>query len=704
MSSKWVTISETADKTSFYSFEKTLNLTDTENVVIKVSAAARYQLFANEKMILEGPCQGSAFERSYEEESISEFLKKGENKIRISVLHISETQFTTVFPMEKPMVWFEISQNNEIVCESNKEITVYKIEGIEFTSFNQLHLSMPFFETYRANISKIPCTTEEFREAYMDNYGSNPWGETKTSLHLVPRPIPQMKTYPAEKFTIIKKLENGFILDAGKYTTAKIRIKASGKTGDTLKLMYGECFVGDENLCNTEKGKRDDTSKIIYGPSDYVELTETTREIEFFWYRAFRFIQVECENIGELNLEIEYLPYFYPLNITAEFECSDENFNKMWEVSKNTLMCCTHEIFVDCPYFEQQQYGMDGYLESLYNLRISNDTRLVKKIISNLADSQLPNGFLLANYPSRFVQVIPTFSLYWLMLLHDYYTYSGDIEFVKQYMGVIDKLMWGFDMMLDENGVVKSSYWCFTDWTATWENGVPNGGKKDPIAVYSMQYSYGLKCASFLAKEAGRAGLAEEYEARRISLNKSIKKAFWNSEKGYYNDCLNTKEFSQHTAIWAIISELETGKEASKIAEIMMHPDTVKCSFSMGFFRFRALSKIGKYQDAFSCFEGFITMLNNNCTTWGEATDLARSECHGWSSTPLYEFTTEILGVHPLGVGFKEVKIKPNLGHLSYAKGKVASPFGDISVEVTKKEGGYDIKYSAPPEINIIIE
>ncbi len=59
---------------------------------------------------------------------------------------------------------------------------------------------------------------------------------------------------------------------------------------------------------------------------------------------------------------------------------------------------------------------------------MSSDTRLIKKAIIDFSHSQLPNGMLQANYPSRDVQVIPTFSLYWIFLIREYLRCAGDAE------------------------------------------------------------------------------------------------------------------------------------------------------------------------------------------------------------------------------------------------------------------------------------
>lgn len=701
MTGKWISINENAEKTALYTFENRINLENCDNVTIKISADTRYILYINGIQISEGPAQSSAHRRFYEQEQVSEYLKCGENEICVKVLHVCDKYFTTVFPKEKPLLWFEMENDGANLLVSDLNWKISRIDGVNFY-FRGLNPSMPHFEEQAAEIERIPLETIEYRETYIDNISADKVGLSEPSLCLEKRTIPQMNELSAVSLEKVQDLTNGYVLDTGKYTTAKIRIKVKGKKGDKLKLTYGECYVLEEDIWNTKKGVRDDKSGIIYGPFDVIELNGKEQETELFWYRAFRYIRVNCEHLADLKLEITANPYFYPLNITGEFICSDENYNKMWDVSINTLMCCMHEILVDCPYFEQQQYGMDSYLESMYSLNISNDTRLIKKTIQDISHSQQPNGLLCANYPARFVQIIPTFSIYWLMLLHDYYKYTGDKELVSELFGTVDKMLWSFNNHLTEKGVVKTKGWNFCDWVDSWNYGTPNDGDKEPIAIYSMQYSLGLKYASYLANEIGRFGLSEEYEQRRIALNKAIDEVFF--ENGYYKDTENSKEISQHTGMWAILAEIKTGDEAKELVKTILDEKTAKCSFSMGFFLFRALEKLGMYEKAFANFKGFQTMLDRNCTTWCENPGDARSECHGWSATPLYEFPRCILGVNPIETGYKKVKISPQTGHLTFARGKVATPFGDISVFWEKKNEKIILTCSAPKEIEIIYD
>ena len=117
-------------------------------------------------------------------------------------------------------------------------------------------------------------------------------------------------------------------------------------------------------------------------------------------------------------------------------------------------------------------------------------------------------------------------------------------------------------------------------------------------------------------------------------------------------------------------------------------------------YMFRALEKADRYCYAPKLFAGWETMLDLHCTTWCENPDSPRSECHGWSSAPAYEFSAMVLGVYPTEDGYASVRIKPHVGDLglTWAKGTVPTPYGVISVAWEKADGVLTVDVTLPED------
>lgn len=61
-----------------------------------------------------------------------------------------------------------------------------------------------------------------------------------------------------------------------------------------------------------------------------------------------------------------------------------------------------------------------------------------------------------------------------------------------------------------------------------------------------------------------------------------------------------------------------------------------------------------------------------------EAPGATRSDCHAWSSHPLYHLHASVGGVRPGSFGFRTVRIRPLLGPLSRIDLAVPHPKGTI--------------------------
>jgi alpha-L-rhamnosidase len=68
--------------------------------------------------------------------------------------------------------------------------------------------------------------------------------------------------------------------------------------------------------------------------------------------------------------------------------------------------------------------------------------------------------------------------------------------------------------------------------------------------------------------------------------------------------------------------------------------------------------------------------------TTPEKPEPSRSDCHGWSTHPLFHSFASVLGIRPAEPGFASVKIEPQLGPLKWVKGAMPHPKGLISADL----------------------
>ncbi len=714
----WIRTEEKPQTSGFYYFTKEIDIdfdpATASSAVFKVCADSRYRLYVNGVFAGEGPCQGSEYSRyyeTYETDELRPLLKKGRNEICAKVLWLGENDFISVYRSTRPSLWIDgmitggtTGENGEngtvkVPVETDATWTCRRDDSVTFHYFPGVHVSTAPGEDHHGDSSFTAVPVILMNPPEQGGY--NIFGLSDT-YPLEKRPIPPMKYEPAKTFSEIRSGEGFTELDAGTYTTAIPTVRAEGAPGTVIKIIYSESYVQKDENGNGYKGLRDavytdNAAEFSGSVYDVLRIPGSGKAVLTpFWYRAFRFVRLESTDPSVRYTELSYQPYFYPFPEEGTFECSDAMLGKMWEISINTVKCCAHEIYIDCPYYEQQQYDMDSCLEMLFTQRMIADPQLPFKSINDLARSQIFNGLLQANYPSVFTQIIPNFTMYWVIMFREYLRYApygaGTRAQAASLMGTLDKALDSFELFRDETGLFGANpYWNFIDWVPGWHVGVtPGGNDGEPITVSSMIYTAALRNASEIAAYCGRDARAAEYRDRADALAEIIKEKCYDKEAGLFRNTPYRREFSEHTSLWAVLAGIVSGSEAEALMTRTMDGDVpvAHCSFSMGSFLFRAVEKAGVYDRyAARLFSGWQKMIDCHCTTWCENPDSPRSECHGWSSAPAYEFSAMILGAYPAEDGYRMLRVRPHLWALDteWAKGSVPTPYGLVRIGLERE-------------------
>lgn len=667
-----------------YTFEREFINDNAEFAKAKISAESRYKLYVNGIFVVAGPCKGNRHKYYYDEVVLTNYLKKGKNTIDIKVLQLSSEYDTpkhiylsSVYRSGKMAMMFEGTfsdgNNTEVFrIVSDKNWKVRKENGINFIKPTEAHYAgLPEYLIPYDNVAdnwySAVVLTEPVRYYEKDSlYGE----DTPRILHS--RTIPQMKL---EECRFINN-ENNSVYDAGEYVTAYVKFKLRGYGKVKITYAEGFSFGNDENVV---KKDRTDSSGVLRGDSDIV-LLDGNVEFEPFWFRSFRYITFSLIDCSCFEIEdICYVKTNYPLVIGQGYDFGNARDNELWDISVRTLKCCMHETYEDCPYFEQLQYEMDTYLQMMFTYKLTDDDRLAKKAIDDFACSVRPDGMLCSRYPSFPRQYIPTFSLFFIFMIKAHLERFNDKVFVQQYLNTIYGVLSWFDKHINDDGlVVKTANWNFIDWVEGWERGQPVIQKDDVYTIQSLMYAKALGDASEIFSLIGKNEEAESFLNRKKFLVDAINSYCYDNTLGIYKDGPNTNGYSQHTQIWAILSDTANRNIQKEILKKSFDL-SAKASLSFTFFLLRALEKTEMYNKSEEVFENLSKLIEQKCSTMPEIIDNPRSDCHGWSAFPIYEFTSMILGVKTAKNSV--ITIAPYIIGRKRAKGHVKTILGDVYVD-----------------------
>ena len=508
-------------------------------------------------------------------------------------------------------------------------------------------------------------------------------------------------------------------LSAGEEMCGYLLYSFSSGTGASIETLCSECYAypqppvpngyGGVSAPPPRKGDRTDaiSGELLGHTSIYTVSGNGTQAApetyEPFWFRTFRYIRLTIETKDEplIFLSFSYRSTAYPLEIKTRFTCSDETFAPIWDISVRTLRRCMHETYMDCPFYEQLQYAMDGRSEILYTYAVSADDRLARQAMEAFRLSQRPDGLVNADAPTQRSNVIPGFSIYYLLMVHDHMMYFGDKALVRLHLPAIDRILSFFDGHLTENGlvgkigapIIRDKYWSFIDWSQKWDSGVPTAYAQGcgAITAESLLYLYGLQKAAELASYIGWTDVSAEYAGRADVLKAAIRNVCMGryQEQPLIQDGPGVEAYSVHAQVLAILTGVVSPEEGkAMLQKTVGDPDIPQASVSFMFYLFRALEICVWYEKTDDLWNLWRQMIKDNLTTCVENDTDARSDCHAWAALMCYEMPTVMLGVRPAAPGFAKVHIAPQADKLQSAEGDVITPRGMVHVAWKKDSQG----------------
>lgn len=525
-------------------------------------------------------------------------------------------------------------------------------------------------------------------------------GYIKNEESLLNNKVLQITTNENDFVTIANKTSrrNSYIiLDFGREIHGRVRILTYNADTDNppeMRITYGESV--SEAMSNIGKnGATNDHSvrDTVFRLPDYSDMSLNES--------GFRFVKLELLSknttinikavIAESKMrDIEYL---------GSFESSSEMLNRIYNTAAYTCHLCMQQFIWDGIKRDRLVWVGDMHPEMLAVKTIFGNNKIIDDSLNFMRETTpLP----------KWMNGMPTYSLWWLIILWDWYFYTGNENFINGNKDYALKLIKTVTELINDDGSDNlPSY--FLDW--------PCNGKKAGISGSRALLAYCLEKSAELCSFFNNAQLSE------ICLSK--KKILISTPANNFG----AKQVEAFYSISGWVNENEAG-------EFILKNGSKGFSTFMSYYLLKSASKFDMAKTIEALEEYYGTMLEMGATSFWEDFDikwadnafgidklpvkgkkdihgdfgafcykgLRHSLCHGWSSGPVAFLAEDVLGIKPLAAGCKKIKISPDLGNLEFAKGTYPTPYGIINVSVTKtKDGKYNIDYEAPAEIEIKI-
>lgn len=730
--SLWITVPEINPQNyGVYYFRKFLYLKEQpDKVPIKVSADGRYMLYVNGTLVSQGPAKSDLKHWNYERIDIAPFLKSGNNVVAARVFnegkfhaesHLSKyTAFLIAGENENAQQW---DTNSTWSCVQDHAYTPLPTVWTGYFAVSpgetvDMHLQVTDWKEHTCNLS----SWKQAKAFAVPRYNNSvvPYG-TASTWQLQPSPLPQMEmkmqriksvrkstislpdaflkgnspvTIPANTVTTI-------LLDQQQVTNAFLTLNLSKGKNAKISIAYQEALYK-----KTDNPERSDMGEPVYKKSNRNDIegmfiggrkdsvicsgAEVQSYTTLTW-RTYRYIQLNIQTSEDSLIIKDIYGTFtgYPFRLASTLDTQDKELQKIIDIGWHTARLCANETYMDCPYYEQLQYWGDTRIQALISLYNTRDDRLVKNFLNQADISRQPEGITLSRYPSTSDQIIPAYSLAYILSLHDYLMYGYDKNFVARKLSGVRQILEYYHQYQLEDGRVKGlPWWNFSDWVEDegWAAGVAPSGKDGCSATTDLFLLLAYQAAASLEKHSGMEVYRNLYEQRAEQIKKAVISKYWNNDKHLFADDAEHKYYSQHTNSLAILAHVIEGEGALLLARhIADNHDISQASVYFKFYLDEALTLAGLGDEYLSRLDIYRKNISMGLTTWAETSNLetTRSDCHAWGSSPNIEVYRTILGIESDGPEFSKVKITPHLGSISEIGGSIPWRKGDIKVKYT---------------------
>ena len=369
----------------------------------------------------------------------------------------------------------------------------------------------------------------------------------------------------------------------------------------------------------------------------------------------------------------------------GSFKCSDDRLNRIWQTGAYTVHLCMQDYLWDGVKRDRLVWIGDMHPEVMTVGTVFGNQQLVRKSLDYVRDDTAP---------TEWMNGICSYALWWIIIHHPLYRWYVDLDYLKEQQQYLTELLHSVIHNM-KDGREAYSEGRFIDWPSNDQPDVIHAGLQ-ALSVRALEA--GAEMAGYLGDNALKEECAEVAERLR----------------GYVPDHGGNSQA-------AALLSLEGMVDAEEASKVILDNGPEKFTSFMGYYLLEALARGGRYDEAMDLIKAYWgRMLDLGATTFWEdfnfndgknaaridevvpegAFDihadggawcyvgLRHSFCHGWASGPTSWLSAHVLGIEPVGVGFRQVRIEPHLGSLDWAEGTFPTPYGLIEVRHTKNPDG----------------
>ncbi len=418
---------------------------------------------------------------------------------------------------------------------------------------------------------------------------------------------------------------------------------------------------------------------------------------------GFRFVRIDLltPNVSVSFKAIKAILVYRDIPYLGSFECSDPLVNQIWSVGAYTMHLNMQQYVWDGIKRDRLVWMGDLHPEISTIQTVFGDQQIIRESLDYVRGETAPD---------QWMNDIPSYSMWWIIIQHDYFQQFGDTAYLARQIPYMKALCQNLSRHIGPDGLDTTPDMRFVDWPT----------RDNPQATNLGLQSLHILATRFAAELFEVCG---EEEARDLCLADEQRLLKWQAKP------VPEKQSCALAVLAGLLDPVQTNEE------ILKRGGAEGYSTFMAYYILQAKARAGDFADSLDTIRQYYGgMLKLGATTFWEDFDLKWMEnaapidrlpeegevdvhgsygrhcyigfrhslCHGWSSAVTAWLTRYILGIEILEPGCRKIRVKPNLCGLQWVRGTYPTPEGVLTVRhTTGPDGRVDTLVDAPSGVEV---
>ncbi len=488
-----------------------------DKTIVALSASNMYQMFVNGILIAEGPARAGHGYYRVDEIDVSSYLVNDKNVIAI---YVDGYYVQNYYLIRQPaFLCAEVIEDGNVIAATGSDGFEVKYHNDRIRKVTRYSLQRTFTEVYRYD-----NTYKDFETAVNAKFTSVELVATDDKKFIERGvPYPAYKVCDAEKIlsrgTVdfvdepINPNRYGYVVfedetDRG-FCFSEVEILSSDEVD---KCICKTTSIGDESpekVCIESNSyavykfpcektgfikidlEAEEDTEIIFSFDELPDgcdvkyrRSDSVQNVVIWFLKAGKYSLVTnepyslgCAKIvnkssGRINIEkLSVIEFAFDLNL-PEFNCGNENLNKIYDAAVETFKQNTVDIYMDCPSRERAGWLCDSYFTARVEKELTGKSLVEKNFLENFLIAEgfndIEPGMLAMCYPSdsRTGNFIPNWAMWYVLELKEYFERTGDRELIDMAKDRLYGLVRYFEKFENDDGLLeKLDKWVFVEWS-----------------------------------------------------------------------------------------------------------------------------------------------------------------------------------------------------------------------------------------------